>query len=167
MYRHLDTRLCISVYKKKAGLLMLWRTEPQPEENNQCQEHKHIISSPIAATRGNFTRWQLQMMVRTNWKTLNTETSITETLFQRISLGRWDKISTIKEKIFLCSWLFGTMLCCNFQWAQKCPVSICYTRMYMRNGISGDTNLITAYVPKHFRFWFGLHEPAWWAQQER
>lgn len=34
VYRHLDTRLCVALCIKTAGLLMLRRTKPQPEKKN-------------------------------------------------------------------------------------------------------------------------------------
>lgn len=77
VYRRLDTRLCVCLYKNTAGLLMLWWTEAQPEKKNIVLEDKHGPSSPITATRGNFTHWQLQMIARANGgngtETFNTE----------------------------------------------------------------------------------------------
>lgn len=67
-----------------------------------------------------------------------------------------------------------TLLCCNFLWARKSScVYTAHIRIYIKYILpsvalkSNNINVISAYYPKHIRLWFGLHESAWWEQQER
>ncbi|TNN55620.1 hypothetical protein EYF80_034136 [Liparis tanakae] len=102
------------------------------KKNNQCLEHKHIIS------RRSYTRqFHTLATPEDDEDKVNTVKHGQTTMTDRLgaSLGRWDRRATIKEKSFLGTsqtTLSGTMLRFNSDGHRRYPVSTCYNRVCIR-----------------------------------